>query len=284
MEVINKILQTREKLSIRPKKIMRARATTACPYRTKLRTLSPARSGHEKYACSHPPIALVRFGFWGADPTLQPSPRLNKNFDIPSGVFEILQHPHTIFRRLFERGDLPVVLRHRARLSLDFKVPIENLDVAYFLPIFVDGLRERMQPFRFVASEGTLMLVQRGDSSQILSCLPELIYPLKYALESCDKPTIILALRVIQALCSSNRDISEALVKFYRQLLPVLNRYKAHKRNLGDRTDFAQFKHDGRTLGETIEDTLAELEKSGGDDALINIKYIVPTYESSRDN
>jgi hypothetical protein len=140
-----------------------------------------------------------------------------------------------------------------------------------------------MQPFRFVASEGALMLIQRGDTSHILGCLPELIYPLKYALESCHKPTIILALRVIQALCSTNREISESLVKFYRQLLPVLNRYKSHKRNLGDGTDFSQFKHDGRTLGETIEDTLVELEKSGGEDALINIQYTVPTYESARD-
>ena len=45
--------------------------------------------------------------------------------------------------------------------------------------------------------------------------------------------------------------------------------------------DFSQFKHDGRTLGETIEDTLTLLEQTGGTDAFINIKYIVPTYETA---
>ena len=46
--------------------------------------------------------------------------------------------------------------------------------------------------------------------------------------------------------------------------------------------DFAQFKHDGRTLGEEIEDTLTLLELTGGDSAFANIKCIVPTYESCK--
>lgn len=172
-------------------------------------------------------------------------------------------------------------MKHRARLGLEFKAPIESLDVSYYLPIFIDGLRERKQPFRFVAQEGTMQLIHFGDRSQIIACLPELVYPIKFALESCDKPTIILALRVLQSLSSSGKDVAECLVPFYRQLLPALNRYKNHKRNLGDQMDFSQNKHDGRTLGETIEETLTLLEQTGGEDAFINIKYIVPTYETA---
>jgi hypothetical protein len=44
--------------------------------------------------------------------------------------------------------------------------------------------------------------------------------------------------------------------------------------------DFAQFKHDGRTLGEEIEEALTVLEQTGGPSAFVNMKYIVPTYES----
>ena len=44
--------------------------------------------------------------------------------------------------------------------------------------------------------------------------------------------------------------------------------------------DFAQSKHDGRTIGETIEETLTILEETGGNNAFALIKYIVPTYET----
>lgn len=33
-------------------------------------------------------------------------------------------------------------------------------------------------------------------------------------------------------------------------------------------------------IGDLIDETLMILEKYGGEDAFINIKYIVPTYES----
>ncbi len=224
---------------------------------------------------------MHRFGSWGDGPIVENLRGPDSRFDILSGVFTVKQHPHTIFRRFYERGDLPVSIRHRTKLSLEFKAAIESIDVSYFLPIFVDGLRERKQPFRFVAQEGTLQLIKFGDRSQIISCLPELIYPIKFALESCDKATIILALRVLQALSATSEDVARCLVQFYRQLLPALNRYKNHKRNLGDAMDFSQFKHDGRTLGETVEDTLSLLELTGGEDAFINIKYIVPTYETA---
>ncbi len=224
---------------------------------------------------------LPRSGSASSIPNMQQSPSVDKKYDIRSGVFTLCNHPHTIFRRFYERGDLPVIIRHRSKLSLEFQAAIESLDVSYYLPIFIDGLRERCQPFRFVAQEGTFQLIKRGDTSQIVACLPELIYPIKFALESCDKPTIILGLRVLQNLASASRDIAENLVPFYRQLLPALNRYKHHKRNLGDQIDFAQFKHDGRTLGETIEETLTLLDQTGGEDAFINIKYIIPTYETA---
>ncbi|EEQ99258.1 hypothetical protein Pmar_PMAR013311 [Perkinsus marinus ATCC 50983] len=36
----------------------------------------------------------------------------------------------------------------------------------------------------------------------------------------------------------------------------------------------------GRNIGALIDETLGVLEKHGGEDAFINIKYMVPTYES----
>lgn len=49
-------------------------------------------------------------------------------------------------------------------------------------------------------------------------------------------------------------------------------------KNLGDGIDYGQQGHD--CLGELIADTLALFEQRGGQNAFINIKYMVPTYES----
>jgi len=37
-------------------------------------------------------------------------------------------------------------------------------------------------------------------------------------------------------------------------------------------------------IGDLINDTLEILEKTGGEDAFINIKYMIPTYESCMQN
>ena len=48
--------------------------------------------------------------------------------------------------------------------------------------------------------------------------------------------------------------------------------------NCGDKIDYSQNKREN--VGDLIDETLQLLEKHGGDDAFINIKYIIPTYES----
>lgn len=48
--------------------------------------------------------------------------------------------------------------------------------------------------------------------------------------------------------------------------------------NCGDQIDYAQ--KNNMNLGDLIDETLQVLERHGGEDAFINIKYMVPTYES----
>lgn len=48
--------------------------------------------------------------------------------------------------------------------------------------------------------------------------------------------------------------------------------------NCGDSIDYSQMR--GENLADTINETLEVLEKYGGEDAFINIKYMIPTYES----
>ncbi len=49
--------------------------------------------------------------------------------------------------------------------------------------------------------------------------------------------------------------------------------------NFGDGIDYSQQKREN--LGDLINETLEAFERHGGEDAYINIKYMVPTYESS---
>ena len=52
--------------------------------------------------------------------------------------------------------------------------------------------------------------------------------------------------------------------------------------NSGDGIDYGQQKR--QNLGDLVNETLECFEKEGGHDAFINIKYMVPTFESTQLN
>jgi hypothetical protein len=187
--------------------------------------------------------------------------------------------PNSEFRRFYERGDLPIAIMHCASGNMiSWKVEPELLDYHHYLPIFFDGLREREEPYRFLAIEGTFNLLAKGGS-KILPVIPQLIIPIKTALNTRDPDVISVVLKVLQELVVSGDMIGEALVPYYRQILPVLNIFKQCNTNLGDKIDYAQRKRG--TIGDLIGQTLETFEKHGGEDAFINIKYMIPTYESA---
>lgn len=182
------------------------------------------------------------------------------------------------FRRFYDRGDLPVQVLHTATQNkISWKVEIDKLDYHHYLPIFFDGLREKEDPYRFLAIEGVHNLLSSGGS-KILPVVPQLIIPIKTALNTRDSEVLVTMLKVLQALVLSAEMVGEALVPYYRQILPVFNIFKSNTPSTGDQIDYAQRKR--RVLGELIDETLEVFETHGGEDAFINIKYMVPTYES----
>ena len=98
------------------------------------------------------------------------------------------------------------------------------------------------------------------------------------ALNTRDPEIIAITLKILQALVVCSETIGEALVPYYRQILPVMNLFKTSNQNLGDKIDYSQRK--GQNLGDLIQATLETFETQGGEDAFINIKYMIPTYES----
>jgi hypothetical protein len=195
-----------------------------------------------------------------------------------SGALERRAIPATEFRRFYDRGDLPISIEHQGTGNiLHWKVSAEKLDYHHYLPIFFDGLREKEEPYRFMAVEGTFNLLEKGKN-KIVNCIPQLIIPIKTALNTRDPEIICTMLKVIQQLVLSNNMVGEALVPYYRQILPVLNLFKNKNTNTGDAIEYSQRKR--LNMGDLIEETLQLLEMEGGEDAFINIKYMIPTYES----
>ena len=114
--------------------------------------------------------------------------------------------------------------------------------------------------------------------------IPQLIIPIKTALNTRDPLVMVKTLKVLQALvnCDVQPDgpclIGQALVPYYRQILPVLNIFIRNQKSIGDAIDYGQQKR--QNLAELIMETLEMFELLGGEDAFINIKYLVPTYQS----
>lgn len=93
-----------------------------------------------------------------------------------------------------------------------------------------------------------------------------------------DPEIIAITLKILQALVTCSDTIGEALVPYYRQILPVFNLFKMNNENLGDKIQYSQRK--SLCMGDLIQQTLELFETHGGEDAFINIKYMIPTYES----
>lgn len=71
------------------------------------------------------------------------------------------------------------------------------------------------------------------------------------ALNTRDPDIVAITLKILQALVSCSDTVGEALVPYYRQILPVLNLFKVKNKNLGDKIDYSQRK--AGNLGDLIQ-------------------------------
>lgn len=74
-------------------------------------------------------------------------------------------------------------------------------------------------------------------------------------------------------LVKSSDLAGEALVPYYRQLLPIFNLYRNHNINIGDKIDYGQRKK--KNLGDLIQETLEIMEMNGGEVHIIFFNKIL---------
>uniref|UniRef100_A0A8B9LR19 PARK2 co-regulated n=1 Tax=Astyanax mexicanus TaxID=7994 RepID=A0A8B9LR19_ASTMX len=143
-----------------------------------------------------------------------------------AGAFRERPYKPTSFRKFYERGDFPIALEHDTKGNrIAWKMEIEKLDYFHYLPLFFDGLCETVHPYEFFARQGVHDMLEHGGT-KILPVIPQLIIPIKNALNTRNLQVICTTLKVLQHLVISGELVGEALVPYYRQILPILNIFK----------------------------------------------------------
>lgn len=99
---------------------------------------------------------------------------------------------------------------------------VDLLDYHHYLPIFFSGLRETEEPYKFLADQGLDSLIAFGRE-KILPVLPQLIIPIKEALNTKNKEIVVKTLKKLQALVKVSDAVAESMVPYYRQILPIFN-------------------------------------------------------------
>ena len=166
-------------------------------------------------------------------PKPQPVPQKPK-----AGAVNCRRIPLSEFRTFYDRGDLPVTIEHGPQNKINWKVDIQQLDYHHYLPIFFEGIREKIDPYRFLAVQGVFDMLDKGGP-KVLPVIPQLIIPIKTALNTRDPEIIAITLKIMQALVTCSDTIGEALVPYYSQILPIMNLFKTKNLNMGDKIDYS---------------------------------------------
>ena len=90
-----------------------------------------------------------------------------------------------------------------------------QLDNHHYLPIFFEEIIEKQDPYRFFAVKGVFDMLEKCGA-KVLPVIPQLIIPIKIALNTGDSEIIAITLKILHALVTCSDTIGEALVPYYR--------------------------------------------------------------------
>ncbi|KAI1727921.1 parkin co-regulated protein domain-containing protein [Ditylenchus destructor] len=191
------------------------------------------------------------------------------------------------FLRLYEDRQFPIRVlsgtsqkeNFHQRRSIEWQVDPNQLkayDRRELLRRFAVGLAVEREPYSLIAIQGFKDLLSTTHGAQMLAdSLTDVIPNLRKGLNS---PRLWKKLEMLELLrqMAQMTGIGVLLVPFYRMLLPPLRIGKSTRVS----TDITTSDRD--KLHNAIDKTLIILEQTGGPNAYINIKYLLPEYQSFR--
>ncbi|RQM22062.1 hypothetical protein B5M09_005134 [Aphanomyces astaci] len=115
------------------------------------------------------------------------------------------------------------------------QVDITQIDYSHYLPLFFEGLRELEEPYRFLALNGTMDMLEKGGDRP-LTCIPHLVIPIKQNLMTRHPTIMCIQMKVLQKLVLTCPYAGEALVPYYRQILTIFNLFATKRGTQWDST------------------------------------------------
>lgn len=106
--------------------------------------------------------------------------------------------------------------KHQLQPMFQELIKQEEIKIALLYCLWAKKQIFPLFPPRFLAHQGCLDLLEKGGS-KILPTIPQLIIPIKTALNTRDPEIIVSILKVLQQLVVSGELIGEALVPYYRR-------------------------------------------------------------------
>ncbi|KXZ50069.1 hypothetical protein GPECTOR_18g48 [Gonium pectorale] len=151
--------------------------------------------------------------------------------------------------------------------------PPPELDPAAWLPVFLDGLREYDEPYRFLAIRGSEELLLRAGEN-LHAFADSLVVPLKAALDTREPTTVAVALQLMLMALSVDPRVAREWVPAYWQFAQVLNLFYA--RGGGLRVDMGYNRHAVATCRQLATDFMVAFELSGGPAATAAVRRYSP--------
>jgi hypothetical protein len=186
------------------------------------------------------------------------------------------------FRAAFDAGKLPLTVeRFGPTQSLEWTKDPTDVDLSYLLPLLIEGVALQKEPYFFAASEGLMEILEAcggGDGrqgSRLASLVPDLVPPIRAALNRRDERTSFVILRALQSLVVADPRVLPQLQKHYRAILPSFNILRTKSQWFDGPNP-----HGKTSMPNAVQETLEIMEMHGDEGGFREISRFVPSYKS----
>eukprot|EP00798_Chlamydomonas_sp_ICE-L_P007378 gene7378-502_t len=192
---------------------------------------------------------------WGSSPSAQ-----------PASIFRALYDNSTLDFTMVESG---VGLKNRLLWGRPVKRGMmvwgdrpSEVELAKWLPIFLEGIREYEEPYRFIAIMGSHdLVVEAGD--QLHEFAADLVPPFKKALDTRMPTVVAVAVEVMDMILKQDPKVAKTWIYYLPQWCQVFNLFS----NRGFLVNKGYNQKEIIVIKDTIYNILATLEMNGGPDA-----------------